>query len=162
MRKAIEEIAAQVAARLRPTTPMRVVPSAPARRRTSSTACARRSRRAARDYEIESVGEVGAVIGTYTGPEVVGVAYHPREASMTGAADRIARLRGLGRAGHGACASSTTRAPRRSAKLGVATVEDLLRHYPFRYLDLTATATLDASPRRRGRHRGRARCTRSR
>jgi len=28
-------------------------------------------------------------------------------------------------------------------KLGVTTVEDLLRHYPFRYLDLTATAALD-------------------
>jgi DegV family protein with EDD domain len=29
------------------------------------------------DYEIESVGQVGAVIGTYTGPQVVGVAFHP-------------------------------------------------------------------------------------
>jgi ATP-dependent DNA helicase RecG len=31
-------------------------------------------------------------------------------------------------------------------KMDVATVEDLLRHYPFRYLDLTATATLDRVP----------------
>jgi fatty acid-binding protein DegV len=29
------------------------------------------------DYEIESDGLVGAVIGTYTGSGVVGVAYHP-------------------------------------------------------------------------------------
>ncbi|TLM69487.1 MAG: DegV family protein [Actinobacteria bacterium] len=29
------------------------------------------------DYELESVGLVGAVIGTYAGPDAVGVAYHP-------------------------------------------------------------------------------------
>jgi ATP-dependent DNA helicase RecG len=31
-------------------------------------------------------------------------------------------------------------------KLGVTTVEELLRHYPFRYLDLTAVCTLDKVP----------------
>ncbi len=31
------------------------------------------------DYELDSVGSVGAVIGTYAGPGAVGVAYHPIE-----------------------------------------------------------------------------------
>ncbi len=31
------------------------------------------------DYELDSIGSVGAVIGTYAGPGAVGVAYHPIE-----------------------------------------------------------------------------------
>lgn len=29
------------------------------------------------DYELDTVGQIGAVIGTYAGPKAVGVAYHP-------------------------------------------------------------------------------------
>lgn len=75
MRGAIEEMAARVAADSE-AAPMLVTIL------SGGTKALEDQMRAALDasgarYTIESVGVVGAVIGTYTGPEVVGVAYHP-------------------------------------------------------------------------------------
>jgi DegV family protein with EDD domain len=76
MQKAIEEIASQVARDSKAGGRMRVAllhgvrPDLADKMREALAA-------SGADYEIESDGLVGAVIGTYTGSGVVGVAYHP-------------------------------------------------------------------------------------
>ncbi|HEY3318261.1 MAG TPA: DegV family protein [Coriobacteriia bacterium] len=75
MRGAIEEMAARIAEDSK-TTPMRVSVLWGQRADLVDSMKAALAASGAR-YEIESVGIVGAVIGTYTGPEVVGIAYHP-------------------------------------------------------------------------------------
>jgi ATP-dependent DNA helicase RecG len=61
---------------------------------------------------------------------------------MPSAGDRIVRLAAWDGPATSVRLVNETRAEA-LGKLGVHTVEDLLRHYPFRYLDLTATASMD-------------------
>jgi DegV family protein with EDD domain len=75
MRSAIEEIAAKVAADSAAGTICCSLLSG--QRQDLVTMMEQALASSGADYEIESVGQVGAVIGTYTGPQVVGVAFHP-------------------------------------------------------------------------------------
>ncbi len=75
MRSAIEEIASRLAADSQ-SAPMRVSILSGGDRALIDDMIAALARSGAR-YDVESVGMVGAVIGTYTGSEVIGIAYHP-------------------------------------------------------------------------------------
>lgn len=77
LKKAMSEAAAQVAGdsrenRLRVTVFHSSAPQLAEEMRTVLD-------RAGADYELDSIGVVGAVIGTYAGPGAVGVAYHPAD-----------------------------------------------------------------------------------
>jgi ATP-dependent DNA helicase RecG len=64
---------------------------------------------------------------------------------VTAEGDRIARLAAWDAPAASVHLVNATRAEA-LGKMGIDSVEGLLRHYPFRYLDLTSTATIDRLP----------------
>ena len=144
--KAIREMAEHVAERSRKLGPLRiVVVHAVATNLADELSNAIRS--AGTDIAEITVDEIGAVIGTHVGPRAVGVGYAPASDPPVSRAgvQRAMRLTALDEP---VTAVRFVDGPRAEAlaRVGVATVEDLLRHYPGRWLDLRTTAPLGSLP----------------